>query len=125
VIDEQGLRPMVLLIGLDFQVGTGGSRLAAPDRQKVAIGRALLKRPTILVLDQATAVLDPQAQIHLLESVLQSRDGRAVFWVLNRAELASKFDQVLVLERGQLVESGRFDELAARQGHLHQLLKSG
>ena len=125
VIDEHGLRPMVLLIGLDFQVGTGGSRLSAPDRQKVAIGRALLKRPSLLVLDQATAVLDPMAQTQLLESVLQTRDGLAVFWVLNRAEMASKFDRVLVLERGQLVETGRFDELAARQGHLHRLLKSG
>ena len=125
VIDEHGLRPMVLLIGLDFQVGTGGSRLAVPDRQKVAIGRALLKRPTVLILDQATAVFDPLAQMQLLESVLQSRDGLAVFWVLNRADMASKFDQVLVLERGQLVETGRFEELAARQGQLHQLLKSG
>lgn len=125
ILDELHLRPMVLMIGLDYQVGTGGSRLSAPDRQKVAIGRALLKRPALLILDQASAVLDPQSQNQLVESVLQSRTGCAVLWVLNRTDLASRFDQVLVMERGRLVEQGRFDDLKARQGALHKMLTPG
>ena len=125
VLEELALRPMVLMIGLDYQVGTGGSRLSASDRQKVAIGRALLKLPALLILDHATTVLDPTVQIRLIESVLQSRKGRAVFWVLNTVKLARQFDQVLVLERGRLVEHGQFDELAARQGALHNLMQNG
>jgi putative ABC transport system ATP-binding protein len=126
IVDELALRPMVLTIGLDYQVGTGGTRLSTPDRQKVALARALLKRPTMLILDQATAVLDPSAQERLLESVLQSRKGRGVLWVLNRAELARKFDQVLVMDRGKLVEQGGYDELLARpDGVLHALMNPG
>lgn len=116
ILDELALRPMVLTIGLDYQVGTGGTRLSTPDRQKVALARALLKCPTLLILDQATAVLDPSAQERLLESVLQSRKGCGVLWVLNRVELARKFDQVLVMDRGKLVEQGKFDDLLAKSG---------
>jgi len=126
MLDELDLRPMVLRIGLDFQVGTGGTRLSVSDRQKVALGRALLKRPTLLVLDQATAVMDPPVQERLLQSVLQSRKGCGVVWVLNRAELARSFDYVLVLERGKLAEQGSFDSLIARSdGLLHGLMHPG
>ncbi|MEO7938128.1 MAG: ATP-binding cassette domain-containing protein, partial [Burkholderiaceae bacterium] len=126
VLDELDIRPMVLRIGLDYQVGTGGSRLSVTDRQKVALARAMLKRPTMLVLDQATAVMDPYAQERLLQSVLQSRKGCSVVWVLNRAELAREFDQVLVLDRGKLVEQGSFSELVERSGGaLHTLMNPG
>ena len=125
ILDELQLRPLVLMIGLGYQVGTGGARLSIPDRQKVAIGRALLKRPTVLVLDQAAAVLDPLAQNRLVSSVLDARAGCAVFWVLNRVDLAERFGEVLVLDRGQLVERGGFDELMGRGGALYKLLKPG
>ncbi len=126
VLDELQLRPMVLRIGLDYQVGTGGSRLSVTDRQKVALARAMLKQPTLLVLDQAIAVMDTMAQEKLLQSVLQSRKGHAVVWVLSRAEMACDFDHVLVLERGRLVAQGAFGELAARAGGpLQALLNSG
>jgi putative ABC transport system ATP-binding protein len=126
ILDELQLRDMVLTVGLDFEVGTGGSRLSPPDRQKVALARALLKQPTLLILDQATAVLDPQAQNRLLQSVLQSRKGRAVVWVLNRVEQASQFEHVLVLERGRLVDQGSYAQLAGRDGGpLNLLLNAG
>lgn len=126
VLDELELRPMVLRIGLDYQVGTGGSRLSVTDRQKVALARAMLKQPTVLVLDQATAVMDTQTQEKLLQSVLQSRKGSAVVWVLSRTEMARDFDHVLVLDRGKLVEQGAFDDLVARTGgKLHTLMNLG
>ncbi len=126
ILDELELRPMVLRIGLDFQVGTGGSRLSVTDRQKVALARAMLKRPTVLVLDQATAVMDAHAQERLMQSVLKSRKGCAVVWVLNRTEFARDFDQVLVLDRGRLVEQGGYGDLVARSGGvLHNLMNPG
>lgn len=125
ILEELNLRSLVLKIGLNYQVGTGGARLSPPDRQKIAIGRALIKRPAVLILDQAAAVLDPSAQNRLVASVLAYRKGLAVYWVLNRSDLANRFGLVFVMDRGQLVERGSFDELMAKGGMLRNLLKPG
>lgn len=111
LLDELKLRPLVLKIGLAFQVGTGGARLPVADRQRIAIGRAILKRPALLILDQAGSVLDPASQNRLLEKVLQCRRGSGVFWVLNRVELAERFGHVLVLDGGRLAASGSYGDL--------------
>ncbi len=116
LLDELGLRPLVVKIGLDFQVGVGGARLAVADRQKVALVRALLKRPALLVLDQAAAVLDPASQVRVLDGVLAERKGCGVAWVLSRPEYAERFAMVLAMERGRLVESASPGELKRRTG---------
>ena len=122
ILEELLLRPLVLTIGLDYQVGPGGARLPISDRQKVAIGRALLKRPVVLVLDQAAAVLDPDAQNRIVGNILGCRQGCAVLWVLDRVDLAERFAHVLVMENGQLVEQGGFDELMRRKGKLYAMV---
>ena len=122
IVDELGLRPLVVKIGLDYQVGTGGARLLAADRQKIAIGRAILKRPVVLILDQAAAVLDPTSQNRLLASVLESRKQGGVYWVLNRVDLAERFGYVLMMEKGRLVERGKFADLKSSGGALTKLL---
>jgi len=116
LLDELGLRPLVVKIGLDFQVGVGGARLAVADRQKVALVRALLKRPVLLVLDQAAAVLDPASQARVVEGVLAERKGRGVAWVLSRPEYAERFGMVLTMDRGRLAESASPAELKRRTG---------
>ncbi len=116
VLEELDLRLMVVRNGLDYQVGVGGARLSVADRQKVAMVRALLKRPVLLVFDQAAAVLDPTTQLRVVESVLQERKGKAVVWVLSRPEYADRFNIVLVMERGRLVEHGAFAELKRKTG---------
>jgi putative ABC transport system ATP-binding protein len=105
LLDELGLRPLVVKIGLDYHVGVGGARLAVADRQKVAMVRAMLKRPLLLVLDQAAAVLDPVAQARVVDNVLAERKGCGVAWVLSRPEYAQKFAMVLSMEQGRLAQA--------------------
>ncbi|HEV3009150.1 MAG TPA: hypothetical protein VGX52_08970, partial [Burkholderiales bacterium] len=116
LLEDLGLRPMVVRNGLDFQVGVGGARLSVADRQKVAMVRAMLKRPALLVLDQAAAVIDPASQARVVEGVLGERKAQAVAWVLSRPEYADRFGVVLVMERGRLVEKGKFAELKRKTG---------
>jgi energy-coupling factor transporter ATP-binding protein EcfA2 len=116
LLDELGLRPTVVRNGLDFQVGVGGARLPVTERQKVALVRALLKRPVLLVLDQAAAVFDAASQLRVVQSVLAERKGQGVVWVLSRPEYAERFGKVLVMERGRLVESGPPAELKRKTG---------
>jgi len=122
VLDELGLRPLVVRIGLDYQVGVGGARLAVQERQKVAIARAILKRPAALVLDQAAAVLDPAAQRRVMTSILAYRAGASVIWVLSGEDQVDLFNRVIVMEQGRLVESGSVAELKASGGALAKML---
>jgi ABC-type branched-subunit amino acid transport system ATPase component len=125
VLDQQDMRSPVLSVGLDFQVGVGGARLPVADRQKIAIARALLKRPAVLVLDQAEAAMDPASQKRIIERILEHSKGRCVVCVLQRLELGELFDRVLVLQRGRVVEHGHFAELNTDGAALHGLLTKG
>jgi ABC-type multidrug transport system fused ATPase/permease subunit len=125
VLAELELRPQVVAIGLSYQVGVGGARLATADRQKVAIARALIKQPVVLILDQAAAGLDAGSQNRIVASVLESRKGRCVFWALQRNDLAERFGHAMVMERGRLAEQGRFEDLKSRGGALQKLLSAG
>jgi putative ABC transport system ATP-binding protein len=110
VLDELGLRETVLTVGLDYPVGTGGQRLSLAQRQKTAIARAVLKRPVVLALDEATAVLDPLAEAAVLDALRREfADGRSVLATLSRPEAARGFARVLVLEQGRLVNDGPYD----------------
>lgn len=111
VVDNLGLREVIMQVGLDYNVGVGASRLSSAQRQKLAIARCVLKRPDLLVVDEATAALDGATQLRILENLLGEFRGRGLIWVLHRASLAQHFDHTLVLDEGRVMQAGRFDEL--------------
>src|SRR3546814_266884 len=78
VVDAVDARREVMAVGLDYQVGIGGGRLGFGQRQKVAIGRALLKHPCLLILHDATASLDSASRAMLFDTVLEHTEGRGL-----------------------------------------------
>ncbi len=106
VVDSLGLRPTLIDLGLDFEIGIGGGRLSIAQRQKLAIARALLKRPDLMIIDQATAVLDPAGRAAMREALLAACAERALLWVLPEIADAAGFDRVIVMENGRVVVQG-------------------
>lgn len=122
VLHNLDVRDVVMEVGLDFNVGIGGTRLSAGQRQKVAIARAMLKRPDIIILNEATGAMDTATQARLMEAVLTEFEGRTVIWSLHRASLAEHFDHVLALKSGRVAAQGTFEELAAGTNPLSQMI---
>jgi putative ABC transport system ATP-binding protein len=122
VLDRLQLRGTVIDVGFGYEVGVAGKRLSAVQRQKLALGRALIKRPDLLVVDQAIAIMDGQTQSRIIDNVLRERGGAGVLWVLHRAGQAARFDEVVVLSAGRVAERGRYAELNGRGGTLDELL---
>jgi ABC-type multidrug transport system fused ATPase/permease subunit len=122
VLDELGLRGALIEVGLDYPVGTGGSRLSEAQRQKLAIAGAVLKRPDLMALNDATAVLDGATETALLDRLKAEFAGRSLVWSLHRPRLASAFDRVLVMEHGRLVDQGPPAELEKPGSPLAPLL---
>ena len=122
VLDELELRRTLIEVGLDYPVGTGGSRLSEAQRQKLAIASAVLKRPDLMALNDATAVLDGAIETAVLDRLKAEFTGRSLVWSLHRPRLASAFDRVLVMEHGRLVDQGPPAELEKPGSPLAPLL---
>ncbi|MGI9492165.1 MAG: ABC transporter transmembrane domain-containing protein [Geminicoccaceae bacterium] len=111
VLADLDLRGSVIQVGLQAEVGVSGARLSLPQRQKLALARALMKHPDILVAHDPTGPLDPNEQLAVIDSLVQEFEGRTLIWSLNRTEWADRFDHVIVMRQGHIVEQGTFDDL--------------
>lgn len=122
VIVSHGLREVVMETGLDYHVGLFGTRLSPIQRQKLALARALLKRPHILLLDAAVSVFDPAKRADMHQRVAGAMKGRTIVAVVERLDLARHYDRVVVLEAGKVAEVGTYQELTGRDGVFRHLL---
>ena len=108
IIDELALRPVVFEAGLDFNIGSAGKRLSLAQRQKLALARAILRRPDLLMVNRGLMQLDVTAQSEILSRVLresQGPDGRQGFgllWNLENAAHAHHFNRVITMENGKI-----------------------
>jgi ABC-type multidrug transport system fused ATPase/permease subunit len=113
-----------LPLGLDAPLGAGGAALSPGEAQRLALARLVLADPHTLVLDEATALLDPVAARHLERSLHRVLAGRTVIAVAHRLQTARDADLVAVIDKGRVVESGTHDELLAAGGAYARLWAS-
>ena len=111
VIESEGLRDIVIDIGLSAEAGIAGSRLTTAQRQKVAIARVLLRRPDVIILNGSVSALDSGVQGPTVARILEETADRTVILIAQRARLAESFDRVLVMRGGRVIEDGAFDTL--------------
>jgi ATP-binding cassette subfamily B protein len=107
--------------GLDTVVGDRGYRLSGGEKQRLAIARLLLKAPSVVVLDEATAHLDSESEAAVQRALSTALAGRTSIVIAHRLSTIREADQILVIEDGRVVERGRHDELLAEGGLYSEL----
>jgi ATP-binding cassette subfamily B protein len=107
--------------GFDTVLSETGSNLSQGQRQLLAIARAVLANPSILILDEATSSVDTRTEMHLQEALLKLMQGRTSFVIAHRLSTIRQADQILVLNGGQIIERGTHAELLAQRGFYHKL----
>jgi ATP-binding cassette subfamily B protein len=107
--------------GYDTMVGERGLKLSGGEKQRVGIARTLLKDPPILLLDEATSALDTDTETEIKEALARAGEGRTVITIAHRLSTIAEADRIVVLEKGEVVESGTHADLLARAGRYAHL----
>jgi len=124
LLREEKVFDEVMEAGLGFEVGSMGDRLSGGQKQKIAIARVFLKKPNILILDEATASLDNRSQAKIQELINSQWKGKSTLVaVVHRLELVKEYDRIVVLKAGRIVEMGRYQELLEQKGFFYELAR--
>ena len=125
-IDVANLSDVVASLpqGLDTLVGERGAMVSGGQRQRIAIARAVIRDPSILILDEATSHLDSVSEQLVQQALMNASRGRTTIVIAHRLSTIREADKLIVLERGRLVEEGTWDALEASGGAFQRLLRS-
>ena len=110
--------------GYDTRVGERGALLSGGQRQRLAIARAILRDPALLILDEPTSALDYESERLIQQALDNLARGRTVITIAHRLSTIRHADRIVVLDEGRIVEQGGFEQLAAAGGHFSRLLKN-
>lgn len=123
-IEDFKVKDRIILKGLDYHVGVQGGLLSGGQKQKICLARVLLKKPSILLLDEITSGLDNRSQMKVQQLLREHLTGRCtVISVVHRLETVKDYDRILVMKAGRIVEIGSYDELLEKKGHFYDLLR--
>ena len=102
--------------GYDTVIGEGGGTLSGGERQRLSIARAMMKDAPIIILDEATANVDPENEKELMEAVSELTQEKTVIMIAHRLKTVRRADQILVVDRGEIVQRGTHAQLLAQEG---------
>ncbi|MDD7429778.1 MAG: ATP-binding cassette domain-containing protein, partial [Oscillospiraceae bacterium] len=109
--------------GYDTKIGEGGITLSGGEKQRISIARAIIQKPDILILDEATAAMDTRTERRIQAAIDKLKEGRTIISIAHRLSTLRDADMLCVIENGELREMGTHDELIRRKGKYYELYR--
>ena len=115
---------MALPDGYETVIGEGGASLSGGEKQRISIARAIMKDAPIIILDEATANVDPENEKELMEAIDALTKEKTIFMIAHRLKTVRNADRILVLDQGRIVQQGRHEELLQQEGIYKRFVES-